>query len=144
MNNKSAINTPTTADLTGSASPADMAQREGWDPTLYTVVLSEHIRATTVPLDAQRERLAALAGCGAGADKATADVLAQHFSILEALHHRFSQEAVTAMKSSRGRAPEDAERYLAASLRAQRAALAVLSALKTLRESPSPNFVGGK
>jgi hypothetical protein len=121
-----------------------MAQREGWDPTLYTVVLSEHIRATTVPLDAQRERLAALAGCGAGADKATADVLAQHFSILEALHHRFSQEAVTAMKSSRGRGPEDAERYLAASLRAQRAALAVLSALKTLRESPSPDFVGGK
>lgn len=141
MDSKSALNKPAAADLAGSTSPADMAQRECWDPALYTVALSEHIRTTSVPLDAQRERLAALAGCGAGADKATADTLAQHLAILEALHHRFSQEAVTTMKSKRA---EDAERYLLASLRAQRAALAVLSALKTLRESPTPDVVGGQ
>lgn len=135
-NKEQDLTRPAAVNLAGSASPADMAQREGWDPTRYAVVLAENVRRTDVPLDAQRERLAALAGCGALADQAAADALAQHYAVLEALHHRFTLEAFKALDSGNPKSADVADRYLAAALKAQRAAMAVLSALKVLRDAP--------
>lgn len=125
-----------TADLTGSASIADMAAREEWAPDFYAVVLAENIRSTNVSLDRQRERLGALARLGAGlaGAQASADELAQHYAVLEALFHRFAVESHGALQAGGPRASEIAERYLSASLKAQRAGLATLSALKVLRE----------
>lgn len=114
-----------------------MAQAEGWTPDTYAVVLSEHIRATTIPLEAQRERLAALAGIGAKADQAAADELVRHYSVLEALMHRFARDAVEVSSARVTKAAEAVERYANLSIRAQRAAVACLSALKALRDAPS-------
>lgn len=142
MNNKNKeqdLTRPAAVNLAGSASPADMAQREGWDPTRYAVVLAENVRRTDVPLDAQRERLAALAGCGALADQAASDSLAQHYVVLEALHQRFTLESFKALDSGSPKAADVADRYLAAALKAQRAAMAVLSALKVLRDVTQPS-----
>ena len=127
-------------DLSGSASMTEVAEREMFDPDKYAACLAEAIRATNVPLDRQRERLAALAQVGAGlaGDRASADELARHHAILEALFHRFAREAHEALKSDKPRASEIADRYLSAALKAQRAALATLSALKVLRDGNQP------
>lgn len=131
---------PATVDLTGSASIADMAQAEKWDPDRYSVALSENIRNSGMSLDMQRERLTSLAQVGAGlaGDQATAVEIARHWLTLDALYQRFSRAAVEAMGSDRPRASEIADRYLNAALKAQRAAMACLSALKVLREGHRP------
>lgn len=74
---------------------------------------------------------------GLAGDRASADELAGHYAILEALFHRFAREAHEALKSDKPQAGEIADRYLTAALKAQRAALATLSALKILRSSAS-------
>ena len=123
-----------TADLTGCASIEAMADAEAWSPDDYALALADHIRDTRVPLDRQRERLAALAQVGAGADRAAADMLAQTAIILEALFHRFSRTAHEISINGQDRNSVHAERYLSAALRASRAAMATLSALKVLRD----------
>lgn len=129
---------PAATNLVGAESVGDLAQREGYTPELYTVALSEAIRSSAVPLDMQRERLAQLASVGAVADKASADELARHFTLLEALFHRFSHAAVEAMRTGGTRGGEVSERYLSGALKAQRTAVACLSALKVLRSGQAP------
>ena len=132
------LDQPAAVDLTGCTSIAATAGRESWDPDRYAISLAENIRNSGVLLDSQRERLAALAGAGAAAGQASADELARHYSILEALYHRFAHAAIEAMNSGLPRASETADRYLSASLRCQKAALACLSALKVLRDGQQP------
>lgn len=124
------------ADLTGCISVAELAGREQWNPDRYAVALAENIRDSGMPLDLQRERLASLAQLGAGlaGDRASAAELARHFAILEALFHRFTRASSDAMDSHGSRGSEIADKYLSAALKAQRAAMACLSALKVLRE----------
>jgi hypothetical protein len=135
------VNRPTQTTLTGTASIGAMAVAEKMSPETYTIALSEAIRSSTVPLDIQRERLAQLGVLGGSADQASADELARHFTVLEALFQRFSHSAVEAMKDGSLRSSEVAERYLSGAIKAQRAALACLSALSVLRSAraPSPN-----
>lgn len=131
---------PATVDLTDSASIADMAGREAWSPDKYAVVLAEHIRETTIPLDIQRERLEALAQAGAvlQGDAPAAEELARQAVILNALVERFARVAADLSADGNGaRYSAASERYLNAALKAQRAALGTLSALKTLRDSAS-------
>lgn len=126
------------ADLTGCATVAEIAERENWkgDANGYAIRLSEYLRTSEVPIDAQRERLAALCSVGALADRATADTLGQHLIVLEALFQKFAREAHDLSNSvgGRGRDSVHVERYLNAGLKAQRAALACLSALAVLRD----------
>ncbi len=140
--NQANLAAPATAALQGAKSWGDLATAEGWTPEDYSLALAENIRTTAVPLDVQRERLAALAQLGGGlsqtGDQAAATRLAQHFAVLEALHQRFAFEAFEALRGNGPRASEIAERYLGASLKAQRAAMSVLSALKVLRDSQAP------
>jgi hypothetical protein len=128
---------PTEIAETGSL--AGMAEFEGFTPTSYALTLASHIRDSGVSLQVQTERLAALAQVGAGlgleADSAAAAALAEHFAILEALHQRFAYEAFKALNAGGRNAPEVADRFLSASLKAQRAAMGVLSALKVLRDA---------
>lgn len=137
--NGSNLNEPTTVDLQGAGSLEEMAQREMWSPERYAVVLAENIRRTDIPLDRQRERLAALAQVGGSvdqiADQAAADALAQHYVVLEALHQRFALQAFEALNTNSPKAAEIADKYLSASLKAQRAAMACLSSLKILRDA---------
>jgi len=152
--NPSVLREAATADLQGAASIAHIAEREGfWDPETYATCLSEKIRRTTIPLDKQKERLAALAGTSELADNATAEVLAQHLTVLEALHQRFALEAVEALAIVGSRGAEIAERFLNASVRAQAAAMKTLSAMKVLRDSgkatpttlsPSPSLLSSE
>ena len=141
-NSPAALNAPATAALQGARSWGDLATAEGWSPEDYALVLAENIRKTGVSLDSQRERLVALARLGGdlpqSGDHAAADALAQHFAVLDALQHRFAGEALLALQGNGPRASEIADRFLNASLKAQRAAMAVLSALKVLRDSQAP------
>ena len=139
----SELKQPATANLTHCNSVASMAAAESsaaesWDPDRYAIALGENIRSSGMPLNLQRERLAALAGAGASAGQASADELARHFSILEALYHRFARAAVEAMDTGLPRASETADRYLSAALRAQRAAASCLSSLLILRDASRP------
>ena len=125
---------PAAVDLVASESIDDMAQREGMDPETYAIALSETIRSTLIPLDVQRERLAALVSVGHRADTATARQIALHLEVTEALFHRFSHSAVEAIERGGPRAAETSEAFLRGALRAQRASMACLSALATLRQ----------
>ena len=71
---------------------------------------------------------------GLGADRAAADELARMFAVLEALFHRFARTAHEISVTDQARNSVHAERYLSAGLKAQRAAMATLSALKVLRD----------
>lgn len=141
MNQK--LDQPATVDLTRCNSVSGMAAAESpaaesWDPDRYAIALGENIRSSGVPLDFQRARLAALAGVGASAGQASADELARHFSILEALYHRFARAAVEALDSGSPRASEIADKFLSAGLKAHRAAAACLSSLLVLRQQSAP------
>lgn len=138
---ESDLNKPVRGEVAGSKSPEELAQREGWTPQRYALGLSEAIRSSHVSLDAQRERLAALAAMapGLGAAQHSADALAQHFVVLEALWQRFAFAAHGALQDAQSGAGgksrvEAADKYLSAALRAQRAAMQCLSALKVLRD----------
>lgn len=133
------LDQPATVDLTASASIVDMAAREGWQSDDYARALANKIRNPNAKFVDQRERLAALAGMGLEADTATAFTLSQHLSILEALFLRFSGESENALQRGGHKSSEIAERYLGAAVRAQGAALRVLSAMKALRDTPSPS-----
>lgn len=127
---------PTHVSLVGSQSVADMAASEKWTPDSYAVALASNVRNCGVDLQAQTERLQALAGMGGAlslqADQ-TAAALAQHYAILEALFQRFTHESLRALNNGGPKAPEIANGYLGASIKAQRACLAVLSALRVIR-----------
>lgn len=138
MNNLS-LRTPAHVSLAGSRSVADMATMEGWDPEKYALVLASTIRNWEVPLQVQTERLAALAGIGGAlsprADEAAATVLSQHLAVIEALHQRFAHQAFISLSSGGNKSVETASRALDASIKAQRACLAILSALRVLRST---------
>ena len=130
---------PAASNFEGVVSVDDMAEREGMDPETYALALSETIRSTLIPLDVQRERLAALVSIGHRADTATARQIAQHLEVTDALFHRFSHSAVEAIERGGPNSASSAEAFLRGALRAQRASLACLSALTRLRlATPAP------
>ncbi|MCF8169358.1 MAG: hypothetical protein K9K38_17215 [Rhodoferax sp.] len=128
---------PATVDLTGTASIAAMAAREilVWDPDTYAANLALHIRSDRVPLDVQRERLAQLSTIGVSAGKASAQELARHALLLDALFAKFAHASAELLDANSVRNAVASERYLGMAVKAQRAALATLSALKILRDS---------
>lgn len=132
------LNEVTTADLSNCDSVADIAAAEGWTAETYALVLSEHIRDSRVPLDRSRERLQALAQVGAGlgglqGDQAAADTISLHAILLESIWHRFARLAHEAADGTKNGSMVS-ERYLSAALKAQRAVMSCLSALKAIRE----------
>lgn len=135
---------PATADLSGSTSIAGQALKECFDPDRYVICLAHAVRSDGVPMDAQRERLAALARVGTGAARASADELARHHLLLSALFERFAHDAVKAAASTRPGSAEAADKLLNAAIKAQRAAVATLSALKVLRDEARPVNIGAE
>lgn len=135
---KSNLNEPSEVNLTGCTRPEEIAQRERWETNEWAVAMAARIRNLSHPLDAQRERLAALVATGAVADSATAETLGQHVLMLEALFQRFTSEALRASEGGGARSVERVDAFLRSALKAQRASVACLSALKALRDQPSP------
>jgi hypothetical protein len=93
-----------------------------------------------VSLDAQRERLAQLAQIanGLAGDQTTANELGGHAVVLESLFHAFARQAAEALKSPSHRAPETADKFLTAALKAQKAMMNVLGAIKVIRDQHQP------
>jgi hypothetical protein len=135
-----ALAQPATVDLRGVESVEEIAYREGWlTPDGYTFQLTEEIRHTRAPFDVHRERLAALAAIAEGIDnQTTARELARHYELCTAMFERFARCAAAA---SGPKANSVAESYTNAALKAQRAAMACLSALKVLGDA---GRAGGK
>lgn len=131
---KHPLQKPAQADLTPARSLSEQASLEGWDADNYVLALADRIRSTCEPLDPQRERLAQLASLAQGADQSTACELARHATVLNAIFQRFIRHASDLASSDPIRNAPVAEKYLLAALRAQRAELGALSALKVLRD----------
>ena len=134
------LNEVAAVDLTGCASVAEMAavEGDGWTAETYALKLAEHIRGSRVPLDVQRERLQALAQVGEGlgrlqGDQAAADTLSFHAILLESLWQRFARLASETADGTKNGSMVS-ERYLNAAVKAQRGAMACLSALKAIRD----------
>lgn len=128
------------ADLTATNSFKEMAQREGWDADAFALNLAHCIRADNIPLDAQRQRLAALANLTPNiGSKASADELARHYMVLNALFDRLAWTAAKTAESGKVQHATAVERLAAGAVRCQRAALGVLSALQVLRDSAVTN-----
>ena len=127
----------TEADLTECTSIQAMAQKEGWDPDRYAINLSESMGRTGVSLDSQRERLAALASIAPAllGDQSAADELARHEKVLTALFHRFAYTASELAAKDTSRYGRAAGAFLDGALKAQRASMLVLGAIKAIRDS---------
>lgn len=129
------LTVPATADLVGADSVTDLARIEGAESTAsYAAALVHRIGITTQPLHVHTARLKALAGIATGTspDNVTAEELAHHYALLHALFERCTVLAADCANS--GHAP-GSESYARSAFGAQRAALAVLSALRVLREA---------
>lgn len=127
------------ADLSGAGTVGELGRREGFaDPVTYAAALHRTMvgwEIDAAALDAQRERLAALANIaerGALA-KATAEELTSHYAILAALALRFSRHAAKADPDTEKR-PDNAIAWATAALRCQKAAQRVLGALHVLAD----------
>ncbi|MBC5768453.1 hypothetical protein [Ramlibacter albus] len=131
-----AFSEPAQVRLAGVQTVAALAEREGWmDADEYAIKFAEALCSNGVSLDAQRERLAALvnvASATAG-DELSAEELGKHYIILDALFRRLIVDAMNVAGDSRKLDASD--KLLTGALKAQRAALACLSALKMIRES---------
>lgn len=125
------------ADLAGATRVAELAEREGFDDVaVYSLGLFKHLLGHDLEptaLDAQRDRLRALADIAQGfrVAQATADELAAHYAILNALMLRFSLRATSPQAD---RQTDNALKWADAALRCQRAAQKVLGALHVLSE----------
>lgn len=141
------LDQPAPSAPTGAGTVGGMATAEGWDADRYALALAHNIREDGLPLDVQRERLAALVGVASGLSGpgVTAEELARHLVILQALFDRFALTAGRLASREEARTAEAATRMLSGAVQAQRAALSVMSALQVLQErstggraAPSP------
>lgn len=124
-----------TVDLTATTTVEEIAKREGWTPDDFALNLAHCIRADNIPLDAQRQRLAALANLAPEiGSKASADELARHYVVLNALFDRLAWAAAKTAESGKVQHATAVERLATGAVKTQRAALGVLSALKALRD----------
>lgn len=123
--------------LAGAQSIAAMAEAEGFTADDYTVALVSRIGVTQLPFNRQIARMQALAGIATktSPDNVTADELARHYVLTLALFEKFSLLASDCASSGKARA---AGIYMSAAASAQRASLAVLNALETLRQREIP------
>lgn len=122
-------------DLDGAATVGELAELEGgWTPDQYSSILAGHIRSDRVSLAAQMERLKALSQIGASADKAAAEELARHALVLGALFETMARAAAEALFEGGPRGVDAAQRLTGAAIRAQRATVLCLGALKALRD----------
>jgi hypothetical protein len=119
--------------LTDAPSVAELAQREGCEADSYTLALVKRIGVSDLTFNQQVSRLQALAGIATNTspEAATAEELARHYVLTYALFERFSLLAGDCAATGKTRA---AGVYMAAAASAQRANLAVLNALETLRQ----------
>jgi hypothetical protein len=133
MQDTETLQTAATADLAGVHSVADLAAQEGFAADAFTVALAKRIGVFDVPFNQQIARLQALAGIATNisSDSVTADELSKHYLLTFSLFERFSMLAADCATNGKTRA---AGVYMNAAASAQRASLAVLNALESLRQ----------
>lgn len=133
-----------TVGLSATTTTGEIAKAEGWTPDDFALNLAHCIRADNIPLDMQRQRLAALANLVPGiGSKASADELARHYLVLNALFDRLAWAAAKTAESGKAQHAVAAERLATGAVKAQRASLAVLSALKALRDDAAGGMPPG-
>lgn len=135
MTNSTIFNAPAAVDLQGVRSVSDLAEREGCTSAADYAVLFAQTLCNSGPLDLMRERFIALTSVAGhlDPDEAAASEIGQHYVILESLFRKLIIQSVAATAAGGRGSGEAGERLLNGALKAQRAALVCLSALKTLR-----------
>ena len=140
------FNAPATADFQGVRSIRETAEREGFaDATDYSARFAQAL-CSSGALDLMRERFVALTSVAGHLDpgRAAADEIGHHYMILEALFRKLIIQSVAATEFGGRGSSEAGERLLNGAFKAQRAAMACLSALKVLRDAaPTTPAAGG-
>jgi hypothetical protein len=131
------FNTPATADFQGVRNMRDVAEREGYTDTSGYAIQFAQALCRGDSLDVMRERLIALTSAAGhlDPDKAAADEIGQNYLILQALFRKLLIQSVASTESGGRGSSEAGERLLNGAFKAQRAAMACLSALKVLRDA---------
>lgn len=137
INMNSVFNAPAAADLHGVRDMTDIAQREGFTSSTDWAARFAQALCDGESLDVMRERFTALVSAAGriSPDSAAAEEIGRHYLILEALFKKLVIQSIEVADSGRKGGSEAAERLLIGSLKAQRAAMACLSALKALRDA---------
>ena len=142
----SKFNAPATADLQGARSISELAERESYTSAAdYSAQFAQAL-CNSGPLDLMRERFTALTSAAGHLepDKAAASEVGQHYLILEALFRKLVIQSAAAVGAGGRGSSEAGERLLNGAFKAQRAAMACLSALKVLRDvAPTTSAAGG-
>lgn len=127
------------AEISQIAEPAAGPAADRTAPD-FGVALARRLLSPQVRLNDYRDRLAGLTQQvdRIAADKATAAELGIHYMVLDALAQRFALAAAEALESRSPVAANNASALASASIRAQRAAMAVLSALRAIRDTAPP------
>ena len=134
---ESTFNAPATADFQGVRNMQEVAEREGFTSSSDYAAQFAQALCSGGPLDVMRERFVALTSVAGHLDpaKAAGDEIGQHYMILEALFRKLIIQSVAATEFGGRGSSEAGERLLNGAFKAQRAAMACLSALKVLREA---------
>ena len=133
------FNAPATADFQEVRNMRDIAEREDFNSSSDYAAQFAQALCSGGPLDVMRERFVSLTSVAGhlDPDKATSDEIGRHYMILEALFRKLIIQSVAATEPGGRGSSEAGERLLNGAFKAQRAALACLSALKGLRDAAS-------
>ena len=136
----SVFNTPVAVDLQGARNMTEIAQREGFASSTEWAAQFAQALCGGESLDVMRERFTALVSVAGriSPDSAATEEIGRHYLILEALFKKLIIQSVEVQCSGQRGSSEAAERLLNGAFKAQRAAMACLSALRTLRDALPP------
>lgn len=128
---------PATADFQGVCNIRDIAEREGFNSSSDYAARFAQALCRGGSLDDMRERFIALTNAAGhlDPDNAAASEIGQNYLILDALFRKLIIQSVAATESGGRGSSEAAERLLNGAFKAQRSAMACLSALKVLRDT---------
>ena len=131
---------PAAVDLQDARDITEIAQREGFASSTEWAAQFAQALCGGESLDVMRERFTALVSAAGriSPDNAAAEEIGRHYLILESLFKKLIIQSVEVAASSQRGSSEAAERLLNGAFKAQRAAMACLSALKTLRDTSPP------
>ena len=131
---------PASADLQDLTNLTAIANREGFSSSTDWAAQFAQALCNGVSLDVMRERFTALVRVAGriSPNCAAAEEIGRHYLILESLFKKLIIQSVEVAASSQRGSSEAAERLLNGAFKAQRAAMACLSALKTLRDTSPP------
>lgn len=137
---KETFDNPAGVGMQGVQNIGDISKREGFHSSTEWAARFADALCKGDSLDILRERFAALVSVAGllSPDNAAAEEIGRHYLILDSLWKKLVISSLDIGETGARGSSEAAERLMNGAFKAQRAALACLSALKVLRQSTQP------